>query len=237
MAVNPNKFKKDSTVFINGVRWYFRLVRKPAGMVGPRARALMEDYTLDVIATKLVICYTPNEIPGRGKVRNDKGELVRIYAIFDSYIEFFHYSERFNFEDLGFYEIVFGELPQKPHFDIDIDQQVFTELYPQEDFLAVSRKVYQYVINAIGLVFRDLGFNLSLTKDVLVYSSHGASKTSNHLVINHYCHDGNLEAKAFYDKVIEKMATITGGKYINFVDHGVISSPAIPYRWFTKIRE
>lgn len=218
--------KTRGPLVIHQKRWYFRLVTDvnqmgPDGLVYRKARALMDDYKLDVIAKHLVICYTPNRLPHAKELfRTKDGNIIRIYAFFESYMEFYNYMRKFSLEERSFYEIIFGELPQKPHFDIDIK---ISELEDEDaaNVAAVGNFIVSDIIKTSAQVLRELGIVLSIEKDVLIYSSHGSNKQSYHLVFNNICHDSNYEAKAFYNTVISKMSI--DHKYKYFIDHSVYS--------------
>lgn len=191
---DPNS-RTSSRLMIYNQRWYYLLVpdtsvESPKRGKSRRSRSLMDDYRLSQIDGKLVVVLTtPQE--------------KRIYSLFDSYIEFAHYQDKFLPENRCFYEVVFGEFPQKPHFDIDIDQSEIGTL--DLDTLAVE--IRNKVIEKVGLVFQVYGIRLQLDRDVLIYSSHGATKRSFHVIINNYCHTDHKEARKLYDKVFEAMAT------------------------------
>ncbi len=206
-------------------RWYFNLVSGVAGQEesATRSRALMDDYTLNDIANHLVICYTPSHLPGQARpFVNLNGQPRRIYAFFDSYIEFYKYFQHFEDAQKCFYEIVFGELPQKPHFDIDIDVQEFTERYPGDSVDSIATFLLEEVINGCQAVFEQLKVPVTLETDLLIYNSHGPNKRSFHVIWNNKCHDGHKEAKAFYDAVMTQVRNITP-KYLEFVDKSVYS--------------
>lgn len=190
-------------------RWYFRLVKSDDTY--KRARALMDDYNLNELSQHLVICYAPDKLPGN---KNTHDKQIRVYAFFDSYLEFYNYMKKFSREDLAFYEVIFGEFPQKPHFDVDISIEEFNRLFPNESVDTAVDLLKDFMITACI----ELIPNLNIEKDILIYTSHGINKRSFHLVINNKCHDGNKESKAFYSAVLSKVP-----KYRNFIDHGVYS--------------
>lgn len=215
--------KGRGPLIIYDKRWYFRLVSSKSGDYR-RARALMDDYPLNNISKHMVVCFTPDRIPGQNKLfRNMKGEPVRIYGFFDSYLEFFEYMQNFESTDRAFYEIIFGELPQKPHFDIDIDIEEFQGKYPGEDIDMIADMLKNAVITGCIQTLSEEGVNVDIEKDILLYNSHGINKRSYHLVINNKCHDGNKEAKAFAESVMERVRVITNDKYLIFIDMSVYS--------------
>jgi hypothetical protein len=215
--------RKNGPLIIHGKRWYFRLVCGKNGEQR-RARALMDDYNLNEISHHMVVCFTPDTIPGSTRpFRNPDGDPIRIYGFFDSYLEFYEYMQNFEPSERAFYEIIFGELPQKPHFDMDISMDDLNKLYPGEDMNDVSEILRQAVIMGCIEVLAENMVMIDMTRDILLYSSHGENKRSYHLVLNNKCHDGNKEAKAFYDAVMNKVRIYTNGKYLEFVDKSVYS--------------
>ena len=74
-------------------------------------------------------------------------------------------------------------------------------------------------------VLADLRIETNISRDLLLYSSHGSNKRSWHILINNKCHDGNKEARAFYQAVLVKVRVLTNGKYMQseFIDPGVYS--------------
>lgn len=218
--------KKRGPLVIHDKRWYFRLVQARAGDTTRRSRALMDDYNLNQIAHHMVVCFTPDRLPDNDRpFRTQEGEPGRIYAFFDSYVEFYEYMQRFDRSERAFYEVIFGELPQKPHFDIDIDRDVLSLAFPADDIDTTAEILRECVIGGCFEVLREHGVILDLTRDLLLYSSHGPNKRSYHIVLNNKCHDGNKEAKVFYDAVMEKVHGYTQGKYrgLNLIDKGVYS--------------
>jgi hypothetical protein len=215
--------RRRGPLMIHDKRWYFRLV-PPQAHEHQRARALMQDYPLNQLVNHLVVCFTPAYLPGSNKpFRKPDGDPGRIFAYFDSYLEFYEYMQKFESVDRAFYEIIFGELPQKPHFDVDIDLENFVAAYAGEDIDQVAELLREAVIQGSIEVLSENMTGIDLQKDVLLYSSHGIKKRSYHIVLNNKCHDGNKEAKAFYDAVTSKVRTITGGKYVEFIDPSVYS--------------
>ena len=215
--------KTSGPLIIYEKRWYFRLVSGNSED-HKRSRALMDDFDLNEISRHMVVCFTPNSIPGqRDLFRTKDGKLIHIYAYFDSYLEFYEYMQKFPVSERAFYEIIFGELPQKPHFDIDIDLKDFQDLFPNDDIDKDAEFLLEAVITACIEVLAENSVILNLERDLLLYSSHGAGKRSYHVIINNKCHDDNKEAKAFYEAVMVKVHALTGNKYVktNFVDKGV----------------
>lgn len=211
-----SKIKHCGPLYIYNKRWYFRLVNNKNNKY-KRSRALLEDYNSN---QGLIICYTPDHLPESTVpfVTND-GRPIHIFAFFESYIEFCNYSKFFNHHERAFYEVVFGNLPQKPHFDIDIDRDEFAILYPNDNVNDVAPQLLQHVINGCIEVIGSV----NIERDILIYSSTGTKKYSYHIVITNKCHSNNKEAKAFYDLVVQKVSVLTNNRYLNFIDPSVYS--------------
>ena len=215
------KLRRSGPLIIHEKRWYFRLVCNKQ-IEKKTSRALMDDYNLNDISRHMVVCFTPDKLPGQDKpFRTKDNEFIHLFAFFDSYVEFFNYMLKFTIQERSFYEIIFGELPQKPHFDIDIDLYALLSVYPHEDINKVGDILTQAVIQGCIEVLQEHLITIDMERDILLYSSHGEKKRSFHIVLNNKCHDGNKEAKAFYDAVMNKVNTYMNGKYIDFVDKSV----------------
>ena len=199
-----------------GKRWYANLV---PGI--NRAKCLIDDYRPEDLQSHLVICYTK---------QYTIDYMQHLYAVFDSYIEFYNYCIQFPLKDCCFYEVV--QFYQKPHFDIDISSSVYIEHYcydkpyNYDEFFEVGTLLIETLIRACKLVM--LPHVLSLEKDVLVYTSHGKSKgkdkLSYHIIINHWCHLDEREAGAFFEKVDHLTACLLEGKYVEWLDKTVYKS-------------
>ena len=149
-------------------------------------------------------------------IKGDKKH-SRPYALFNSYIELFQYQSNFPLDGRHFYEIIMGDSSQKPHFDIDIKR---SQCPKGKDLDELGRDVKDDLIAGILTVGEENGVAFSLTKDILVYTSHGESKLSYHIIIHHYCHSNHKQAKAFYKAVTSKM----NDENAIYVDHSVYSS-------------
>jgi len=224
---NNTQSYTSQPLIIHDKRWYFRLT--PRGPEEGRAsRPLMEDYNINDIASHLVICFSPRTISGKnGPQQRPDGGVYHLFAYFDSYLEFFAYIWNFPTDQWSFYEMIFAEFPQKPHFDIDIKKKDLDLAYPGSDIEDVAVILKDAVITGCLEVLADLKVSIDITRDILLYTSHGNEahdiKRSFHLIITNKCHEGNKEAKAFYEAVMLKVKVITNNKFTDFVDKSVYS--------------
>ena len=236
--------KERSAIFIHEKRWYFRLNasddesdpspngspdRDPKQNKDPmqnkdaanqghlavttaptqkkKARGLMDDFAQHEIEGKLLICMmTPTG--------------VRLFSLFNSYIEFAKYQQKIEPHKRSFYEIILGEYPQKAHFDLDLSEQ---SLQPGDDLDEVGERLKDAVIGGILSVYSEI----DLTTDVLVYTSHGMTskgerKRSFHIVINNYCQYDHCEGKALFEQVMSKLPEeMKRYTHQNEIDHSV----------------
>jgi len=186
--------------FIYGVRWY-TFLKSDDGKKGlfsytPRASCL----------NKCLVCWDcPIEDGSRSK---------RYYALFENYLHFAKLYFMVMPHQRTFYEVILGESIQKPHFDLDI---IFSEDLDEEAFAEnILSKLLSGIVETLPEIIP--------CKDLCIYTSHGYSdgkiKKSYHVVVNHYYHSNNQEAKAFYHAVVAKLPE----EVKQHIDHSVYSS-------------
>lgn len=195
----------------NNVTWYPFLIPRDTPEAGPgRSLALLDEHPLSQLGGgKLVVQWeTPEASP---VFRGAK----RAFAVFDFYTDFYRFQQQVSPENRCFYELILGEQAQKPHFDIDLP----VTGDPAEASKAGGR-LLRALIRGCRAVFAEHGRALDLERDLCVYTSHGDTKRSYHLVLNHHCHRDNAEARAFYEAVMEHVDDPNRGA----VDAAVYSS-------------
>ena len=183
---------------IKGVRWYHYLLPKE------NAVSLISSFPRSTLLNKFVVCWDHFDMVHQ--------KTHKLYSCFDSYLQFVIYFLKLDLKFKCFYEIVFGENIQKPHFDVDIEVNECNN---------IDKEVLNNLLNAIFSLIPDI----NLEKDVCIYSSHGKKnnlyKFSYHVIINNYYHCNNEDAKAFYYNVMEKLPS----EYFDnhWIDHAVYS--------------
>lgn len=191
-----------SFIIYEDQRWYFLLKKKEilndSGKSFKRSRALLEDHPLDTLREKLLVHMT-----------NSEG--TRLFSVFNSYIDFGRYQLKFKPENRCFYETVLGDFLQKPHFDIDINLS--------ENPNINSDDVINNLIDSIIKVLLNVKIEINLSQDILIFTSHNDVKKSFHVIVDHYNHMNNLEARAFYDDVIANINPLL----TKFIDWAVYS--------------
>ena len=188
--------------FINGLKWYYRL-KPQKDHLGIIKRGLFSDTPRHTLTNALIVASSYHD--------QKSNKICRLYTYFKSYLEYGIYQLKLPSHERCFYEIILGESGQKPHFDVDID-----------DKMVDGEAVKDGLITAIIETLAKRGIILRLDTDILLYTSHGANKQSYHVIVNNYCHANNIEAKAFYDNVIE-VISIIDSTYVQWIDRAVYS--------------
>lgn len=215
-------FYKKGTRIIFNQRWYFTLfpetdkIDTTGKQTFKDTPALYVDYPINTLYDKFIICLNV-----QGKVKVNK-----LFSVFNTFADLLKYHTYFKKEYLSFFEIILADKPRKMFFDLDAKDG--TNLRPVLDHLLYS----------IYTVFSEIGINLKLDKDILIYCSHEKyypetlpnypnyvewkpegtyGKQSFHLIINNWVVDDVIEAKEMYNRTIEKIPELLR----KYIDHSV----------------
>jgi len=184
-----NNFRKFRCEFIRGKKWYPFLVHK---VNRKKWLCLLEDtgYNSNNIYTRLTT-----------------GDRF-MFSSFKDPIELRNYIEQFATPLKCFDEIIM-EGPQKPRFDIDLEDPTLSD--------ADLDKMIALIINQVidGVLFYLP--EVSLENNVRLFTSHGEHKRSVHIVIDGFFHDNYMDARGFYDDVIKHVSK----PLMKYVDHGI----------------
>ena len=163
----------------------------------------------------------------------------RLFRRFPTYFDFAKYVKS-DVKDVNncFYELIFGELPQKPYFDCECARRQSggvkledalkiegvpnlpqTELRPRPPKFELDEAEADAAIVLLKSCIRKVCSDIR-DEDVMIFSSHGSEKLSYHIVIDHWCCADVNDNRALHDKVME----IYPSKYRELVDHGVYTS-------------
>lgn len=184
-----NPYRKIRCEFIGGKKWYPFLINK-----GNRKsyQCLLDD-----------LGYNSNHLYVRLTTNN--------YFMFSSFrdaLELRNYMEPFHAEKRCFDEIIM-EGPQKPRFDIDLEDE---QLTTQE----LDNRIQMIINQVLDGIMMYLP-NISIQKNIRLFTSHGGQKRSVHIVVDGFFHDTYLDAKGFYDDVIKHVSPSLS----KYVDHGI----------------
>jgi hypothetical protein len=179
--------------------FYSTLVPDPA----KPGKSLTENYdraklkTGFLMSKDITYSFSRPSIEGReseGPINEIKN--AKAYALFDSYLDAFDYICNVPLQQRVFYECIYGNILQKPHFDLDLEGVSVNE----------GDKVLAWFLYLLIEIWKEVFPTLPLieNKHILVYTSHGPSKSSYHVVVNGYACDNHEEAKEIYQLVMAK---------------------------------
>ena len=194
---------------IKGRKWYYYyLSQRNSSNVGTRV-GLLDEYNEEQLKKGLVVQCTPPKL--------------HLFSYFNSIIEFLQYEAQFPMEERGFFETVLGQCEQKPHFDLDVNLiESATKLETIKDKTTdeIMSDMIIYIIFSISKAFEIMNRELNLSKDVLIFTSHGENKRSYHIVIDNHCHSNCEEANRFYQVVLQNVPEV----FHQWIDHSVYKS-------------
>lgn len=131
----------------------------------------------------------------------------RRFCLFNSAGEFRRYFENTPKKERNFYEVILGEMPQKPHFDIDGITL---------DAVDNMEETISQIVEATEKAFLTIGIKAD---ELRWYGSNRKDKKSLHLVIPGYYVKDNVEAKRIYYFLKEQIPSYL----FSFFDHMVYS--------------
>ena len=135
---------------------------------------------------------------------------TRKFCKFKTYFDFYKYiSTNVNINYHCFYEVIFGHLPQKIYFDIDIP------ILEEEITYLESKNILLELITCIKNEIPCI-----LDSDIMIFNSHGPNKYSYHIVVDNWCFLDNKLNKLFYKIIMEKYPQ----KYHKFIDDSMYKS-------------
>lgn len=134
------------------------------------------------------------------------------FAAFPTALSFFSYNNVIDPPHRNFFESVQGDLPQKPRFDLDIKTKDLGDL-------TTDRMIVNELLAAIIDYMAIHDITIRIDRDIRIYSSHGPDKKSYHIVLISWYHRNHIEARSFYNIIINNIPEY----HRIFIDHGVYS--------------
>ena len=80
-------------------------------------------------------------------------------------------------------------------------------------------KVRNNLIDSIIKTLKNKDVEINLETDIMIYTSHSQSKLSYHIIINNFCHANNVEARAFYENVMDHVEP----DFAKYIDKAIYS--------------
>ena len=147
--------------------------------------------------------------------QTDRG---RVYLGLGSFEEFPKLLNSTSPADRNFFEVIAGDKVQKPHFDVDM--QVDPQSGKSSPDGVTIDEVISALLKAIDGTLTILGHFPTTADQRLIFTSHGETKRSVHVIIDGYHHAGNLEARNFFEMVKKRILP----REAQYLDQGVYSS-------------
>lgn len=129
------------------------------------------------------------------------------YAAFDNYIDFWNFYNKTYKKNRCFNEVVLYNRKQKLRFDLDMEGQG----------VEMGDKVLRSLITAILKYFKSLDIKLKIRKHFMLFTSHGSTKLSYHLIIDGYYFSNNEIVRY----VALHIKDLMPDKYSKWIDLGV----------------
>ena len=173
-------------------RWYTGL-----------SNATIEREHFDSHKSNIIVCHWKNEDD-----ENEELQGNHFFSIFSNYIEFGLYQYKYRREPWmrSEFEVVLGQYPQKPHFDIDIVKEEYEALNLQETYGEFVIRFFSNVIYLIRTIMEEKNIILNNEYDFAIYmSSNPTIKASFHIILPRYYHINNEEARALRDLVASRL--------------------------------
>lgn len=154
----------------------------------------------------------------------------RRYAAFRNPGHFFTFYKQ-NI-DQEYHEVILGDRPQKPRFDIDLDM---SKLPFGKKLLEYGDQLRNDLIESARKVLLDYNIELDIVKDLIICNSHSLdvrdkiqnedSKYSCHIIFKRLAHANHLEAKEFFRLCVQqKIGIVQEAAQSKILDAGIYSS-------------
>lgn len=130
----------------------------------------------------------------------------RAFSIYFPFYTFIQESYMMRPEDRNFFEYILGGQSQKPYFDLDIDLE--EDKFNDWNLSKAKEAVKDLIRSIIEVAPNITGTTVTNTikeEDVMVFSSHGKTKISFHVIVDRWCFPDYVSNKFFCEKVISNM--------------------------------
>lgn len=160
-------------------KWYYRM---KGGDKGPGLLDFMDD---DAKVSSLIVCFVNQQE-------------IRHFTYFDSFIECIQTMLKVQEDKRCFHEVVLEFRNQKMRFDIDIKK---TEEITDE----MVQLFFDNLIQTTMDVYAEIGYQLIPEKHILVFSSHGNTKWSYHIIIDGFYCENCQESMALFKLIHSRL--------------------------------
>lgn len=185
---------------VDGQRYYTTLVENDEKKGYPLLRAYANK--MEEVRSGILVCKnTPRLLKHVGAgFSADTGKDDRSFTLFRSHLDVYNHMMKVPVVKRSFFEIIQGNKPQKPHFDIDIEVK-------DDGIIPDSRGIMSEILDAMIDTLYQEGVVVNMNKDVLIYCSSRPKKESYHVVVNGWMHNDNKDAKNFAKQVKSRLSS------------------------------
>jgi hypothetical protein len=163
----------------HGKTWFYRLKG------GEKGQGLLDIMSDEEKALSLIVCFV-------------NAQNIRHYSMFDSFLECVQVMMKIEDEKRCFHELVLENRNQKMRFDLDIKKVDGVDEKEIQDFI-------DDLLTSTINVYAELGYQLIPSRHILLFSSHGRSKWSYHIIIDGFYCENCQESQALFKKITEQM--------------------------------
>lgn len=136
----------------------------------------------------LVVCL---HRPNPDDPSNPAAKPLHVFSIFSPLYTFGNEMLKIDQDERCFFEVILGNRPQKPYFDIDIGDPKIKE---------------SQGLDLINELKKAILVDDRITEeDILVFSSHGKDKLSYHVIVNNWCLPDYNSNKTYCSRIIARM--------------------------------
>lgn len=198
--MNAYVVRNTCGIDFHGKKWYYRLLSND----DIQSSSLMDDYDIDDLVGHLVVCLVSSE---KSLCKKD-GTSRHLYGYFDTCAELETYMGVCGAGNI-FYEIIFGECAQKPHFEIKSSSEAI--------ITTLQYAIIEYFIELIRSRGMDINPETCMIYNTTEYKGRKLIIVR-HIIINGVYHETNIEAKACYDHIMKQVDTYTLGQYLECIN-------------------
>jgi hypothetical protein len=204
---------------IQGKHWFKTLVHNEAGT------SLLDAIQTNKMPNNFLVCltlkhsdyiqfaYKKPQTEQKRKYK-PKSDIHHLFSSFDSYLSFASYTRNLSTDYHSFFEIIFGNAPQKPYFDIDIP------LDTTQNIDVIMNEIIGCIAKNVSEFFNKNRLSFSYNKNFIICTSHSDKKRSLHIIIDGYYVNNHEENRIFYEKILEKLPI----NLKQYIDRNVYSS-------------
>lgn len=148
-------------------------------------------------------CLTDEQIRECSIVRLCTITGVNSYAVFDNYVKLYKFIRDLPNHLRLHHEVSPSNVAQKIRFDIDmkLDRINITETLD-----SFCDRLLTELIDIVTEVLQTKNVTLDVDRDVIMFTSHGPTKRSYHIIIDGYCHSNCYDSACFFKEVQSKMS-------------------------------